>query len=134
MRLASLDTSEVRACAKCGATQPPLYRHHKGFDSMLGWYNKGIRFRYYDYLDCVTLCFQHHLEIHFIYQRYTDRWVNRTPRGALSFRHQLIKVCDSWLEGKIATPKIPKTFSVRFQTSLDEWEKVRDARRAKGSR
>jgi hypothetical protein len=128
MRRISLDTTEVRACAKCGTSQPPLYRHHKGFDSMLGVYNRSIGFQYYQYRDCVILCYGHHLEIHYIYQKTVDQWVDRSPRGAVRIRKVFIGICDQWLQGKIKTPRIPKTFALKFKTSLDEWEKSTDGR------
>jgi hypothetical protein len=123
MRSVSIDLSQVRYCAKCGSLTPPLCRHHKGFDSLVGIYNIGINRAYDKFRDCVDLCLDCHATIHFIYEPYVEQWVNRTPRGAAHFRKVLIGVCDKWLAEKIPTPKIPKSYLQKFRESFKEWQR-----------
>jgi hypothetical protein len=125
-RSVQVDMSQVKSCAKCHRSDVPVYRHHKGYDSLLGEFNRGIATNYGRYLDCVPLCFDHHCEIHFIYVRYTENWVNHTASGARIFRRILIGVCDDWLAGKIPTPSIPKAFVREFKRSLAKWERNRE--------
>jgi len=123
-RRVTVDTSQAweTECNKCHKRKP-IYRHHKGFDSFLGHYNKGIGRNYLKWLDCVRLCEDCHCEIHFIYERYTDNWVNRSPRGATIFRAVLIGVCDDWLAGRIRPPSVPKVYRKRFHQSLLDWQR-----------
>lgn len=109
-------------CNKCHKRRS-IYRHHKGMDSFLGYYNRAIGYRYYKWLDCVRLCEDCHCEIHFIYERYVANWVNRTPRGATRFRAVLIGVCDDWLAGRVKSPTIPKVYRKRFHKSLLDWQR-----------
>lgn len=123
-RRITVDTSEAfeTECNKCHQRKS-IYRHHKGFDSLTGLYNKAIGYRYYKWLDCVRLCEDCHCEIHFIYERYVKNWVNRTAKGAKQFRDVLIGVCDDWLAGRIKSPTVPKAFRKQFHQSLLAWRK-----------
>lgn len=115
-----IDTREVRFCAKCKTIEPPLYRHHKGNDGLLSRYHGGIAKRYIQWLDCVDLCFECHLTVHWVYEiKLLSHWVNHTPRGATSIRKRFIELCDNWLEGKIETVPVPDWFRKKFIASRD---------------
>lgn len=134
-RRVTVDTRDAwptrQPCAKCGQIKETTYRHHKGYDSYVGQWNKGIAFNYYKWLDCVPLCFNCHCTIHFIYNRYCQNWVNHTARGAVLFRKVLIGVCDDWLAGRIPTPSVPKAFKQEFARSLKKWERKRKQNRGR---
>lgn len=123
----TVDTTQARNCAKCASAQPPLFRHHKGCDGKLGFYNKKILGDYPKFLDCVLLCFECHLTIHWIYERYFRDWINRTPSGTWTMRERLIGICDRWLRGEIKTPKTPKYYRERFAHDLDAWQESQKA-------
>jgi len=122
-RKARLDTTNLRECTKCHRSDKPVFRHHKGFDSLTGLHNKSIIMSYHKYLDCTLLCEDCHCEIHFIYERYVKNWINRTAHGARQFRVVLIGVCDDWLAGRVKTPSIPAVYRKRFHQSLLDWQR-----------
>lgn len=126
MRIVQLDTSETRGCLnpRCSHNEYRLNRHHKGYDSLVGRYNIGIGRAYEHFKDCVDLCLECHAIIHFIYEPYVHRWVNRTPRGAAHMRKVFIKVCDDWLSGKLKTPKVPKRYIREFIKGYEEWQRT----------
>lgn len=122
-RMVHVDTTADRTtCRKCGK-KGHVYRHHKGFDSFTGQYNKGIGVNYSRYLDCVAICEDCHCEIHFIYEPYVDAWHMRTPRGASAFRKKLIGICDDWLAGLIKSPSVPKSYRKNFHKGLVLWRR-----------
>lgn len=118
-----VDTTGIRYCAKCGSTAPPLFRHHKGCDGLLGRYNRGIAANYHRWLDCILLCLEHHCEIHYIYNKQVlNKWLNRTPSGARRIRRHLIKVCDKWLEGKMKPVEVPAEYRAEFEDRFETWK------------
>lgn len=122
LRTAQVSTADVeKSCAKCHTAVPPIFRHHKGCDGYLGHFNKGILGNYKKYLDCVHLCFECHCTVHYIYERWLQNWVNRTPLGAKKMRKILIGVCDDWLAGRIKTPQVPTAYKTNFRRSHAEW-------------
>jgi hypothetical protein len=123
-RTVQVNTEETKACAKCGRSNIPVYRHHAGNDGFLGRFNKAIRFGYNRWLDCVPLCFDHHMEIHYLYDQRLRNWLNHTPLGARAMRATLIGVCQDWLAGKIKSPQIPKAYRRQFERSLAEWKEA----------
>lgn len=127
-RKVTVDTSQVQACAKDPSHKGPFFRHHKGFDSFTGLWNKGILFHYHEYRDCVRLCEDCHCEIHWIYEPYVEKWFNHTAAGAVTFRKRLIEICGEWLSGKIKSQSVPKAYRRQFHSSLKKWQ------RAKGKR
>lgn len=62
------------------------------------------------------------MTIHYIYEPYIGRWVNRTVKGAGIMRARLIKVCDDWLAGKIKTPEVPITYEAQFKETYQAWQ------------
>lgn len=126
-RIVTVDTKGAKCCTKCGvpsSPKTPITRHHKGFDSLMGKYNRGIARGYMAFRDCVDLCLDCHCTIHYIYEGYlaTDKWINRSPAGARLMRDTLIGVCDRWLKGAIATPKVTKAYKKQFLASWEEWK------------
>lgn len=124
----------MRRCRKCNRADGPIDRHHKGYDSLTGRYNKSIGFRYHEFLDCVELCVECHCEIHLVYQPYVDKWINRSPKGAAKFRKKLIEVCDQWLAGKIKSPTIPPLHLAQWKAQRELFLKERNARGTEGGR
>ena len=124
-RVVQVDTTQTKGCKSCGRSDTPIYRHHKGFDSLTGQWNKAILYAYGEYKDCVDLCFDCNCEIHFIYEPYIEKWFNHTPQGARAFRAKLITVCDEWLSGKIPRKKVPKAYYRQFLHSLRKWQKAK---------
>jgi hypothetical protein len=94
-----------------------------GFDSLTGHYNVTILSRYRLFLDCVDLCPDCHATIHFIYEPYVTKWVNRSWKGAANFRKQMIQVCKDWLSGKIPTPAVPVEYLQDFRAGTKAWER-----------
>src|SRR5256885_15841854 len=127
-RRVTVDTTQARQCKKCTASDKPVYRHHKGFDSYVGLWNKRILFSYYLWLNCVPLCEDCHCAIHYLYEPYLTKWKNRTPKGAKTFREKLIAICDEWLLGKRPSPRVPKEYREAFHQSLLDWQKGRGKR------
>lgn len=131
-RRVTVDTTSTHWCAKCGlpsSKSTPITRHHKGYDSLVGKFHRGISLRYLSWLDCVYLCLECHCIIHFIYEPYLEKWINRSPMGANLMRSTLIGVCDKWLSGAIATPKIPKAYRKQFFQSWESWKLSEEERK-----
>ena len=116
------DLSYAKTCAKCGAT--PTHRHHKGCDGLLGVYNRTIRDEYALFKDCVNLCFECHMVIHYIYDiHYLFGW-DPSSRAALVLRPLLIRLCERWLNGEVPTPRVPKARRQKFERSSAKWKKA----------
>lgn len=124
MRSVAISTEDIRkVCEKCGTSAPPIFRHHKGCDGLLGRFSKNILRRYHEWLDCVYLCMDCHCAIHFIYERWFKNWMNYTPGGANKLRGILIGVCDDWLADRLKTPTVPKKYQREFRKSHAIWLK-----------
>ena len=122
----TLNLAEGKVCAKCGMAEPPIFRHHKGNDAYLAHFDKRISFNYDRYLDCAYLCFDHHCEIHWLYeQRLIRFWVDWTPNGAQRMRKKCLDLCNKWLKGRIKSSRIPKEFREQFIRSFEEFSRVR---------
>jgi hypothetical protein len=131
-RIVSVDTKDAKCCAKCGvpsSTRTPITRHHKGYDSLMGQYNRGIAKGYMAFRDCVNLCLDCHCTIHYIYEPYLTKWLNHSAAGARLMRTTLIGICDRWLKGAIATPKVPKTYKRQFLASWEVWKLAESERK-----
>lgn len=124
-RKVQIDTSNARACAKCGKSGLTLNRHHKGCDGYLGWFNIRIAVEYKKFLDCVDLCLGCHCEIHWLYEKHYLRvWVNKTSGGARKMRSQLISFCSGWLRGEVKKVKVPKKYRKDFTKSFEVWKQA----------
>ncbi len=131
-RKVSVDTSEMKQCAKCKVTNTYIYRHHKGNDGYLGWFNRGIARNYKRFLECVDLCFDCHCEIHFHYDTvYMRVWFAKNARGATRLRKTLIQYCNDWLVGKGKALTVPNKYKRQFAKSLKDWEKELDREKSR---
>ena len=114
-------------CAKCGQKKP-LVRHHLGNDRFLGIWNKRIWKQYYEYNDCVKICDECHMKVHWVYKSQVDAifFHKLTPRGASGLRRRFIKLGKLWLAGAYDPVKVDPVFKLK-------WDKgVRKYREAKG--
>lgn len=119
----TIDTTLARHCAKCDTNEPPLFRHHKGCDGLLGQFNKGIVGNYQKWLECVDLCMKHHCEIHYLYNvTFLDHWINRSPQGARAVRKKLVALCNRWLAGKVKVPTLPNYYLREFAAGFESWK------------
>jgi hypothetical protein len=118
----SANLADAKTCAKCGSSGP-THRHHKGCDGLLGVYNKHIKRDYDKWLDCVLLCYECHMTVHYLYDIwYLFAW-KPSFEAALVLRPKLIKLCDRWLADEVATPRVPKTRRLKFKKSFERWRK-----------
>ena len=131
MHRITVDTSNVRSCAGCGARPPTyLYRHHKGHDKLIGKFNKKIRHNYRRYLHCVDLCDNCHMGIHYYMDLTVLSLTSITRRNALWVRRKLIRACDVWLT--LSHPQRPlpsSSFVDRWRQSHAEWLASRSKQR-----
>lgn len=100
-----------------------------GNDRFLGIFDSKISKQYYEYNNCVYLCDDCHLEIHWLYIRDVVR--TKLWTGDLQFRPQqarlyFIAYCERWLAGKVKRPRsIDPDYRKMWRRNIAEWLKSR---------
>ena len=125
MRL-RIDLTEVPHCSKCKTSKVVISRHHMGYDSYLGIYNRRIARDYDKFLDCTPLCDECHMEIHWIYIPIVKDWKVWTFAGVAVLRAKLIEVCLAWLNG---VHPLHKPISAEFRAKWQMGNQVPQAAR-----
>lgn len=125
MARVSFDQSNL-LCRKC-KQKKELVRHHKGNDLFVGNYNKRIKKEYFQYKDCISICNECHMMIHWIYWGHQQKWEDRTARGAVVFRRKCIHICNLWLLGVYSSVPEP-WFILKWNERYDRYRKTKRSR------
>ena len=116
-------TGALTLCHKCRKTGVPISRHHKGNDAFLSIYNWRIRRDYDKFLDCVPICDDCHMEIHWLYKPFEESHTDWSVKGTFALRTLLIDVCDQWLSGSLTPEKQGRPITQEFR---DRWHRTKE--------
>ena len=110
----------------CRKKSTIILRHHMGNDRFLSNYNQTIWKQYYEYKDCIRLCDDCHMEIHWLYEIHITQPALLTvisPEVANKLRGRYIAYCNEWLSNKIKRPRIDRDFRKMWRRRIAEWQK-----------